>query len=169
MLVFIILGEDFLRIFIMVCIEFKNIFKYISIILSVLSYFLVHCLKVSKGEIGFCACKNHCSKNEGDCDYDYHCQVSQRCRSNKCPTSLGFDSNTDCCHQSIPGDEDFCTTDEPCKLDEGHCDGNDECSSNLVCGLSNCPDRLAVSSAINCCEHKGKPFINVYHALVSSY
>ena len=94
----------------------------------------------------------------GDCDFDFQCLVGLRCRSNKCPSSLGFDSNTDCCHKPTLGDEDYCTTDEPCALDEGHCNGNDECKNGLVCGLSNCPDSFGDLSSINCCEDKSKSF-----------
>ena len=118
---------------------------------------------MKNGEIGFCSCNNLCSENQGDCDFDYQCHRGYRCRSNTCPSSLGFGNNTDCCQTSTIGDEDFCTTDEPCGVDEGHCDGNDECSRNdLVCGSDNCPSSLGYSSAIDCCEPKGNPFIDVY-------
>ena len=117
---------------------------------------------MKNGEIGFCACNVYmqpCSENEGDCDFNHQCQRGQRCQSNSCPPSLGFDSNTDCCHIANVGDEDFCTVDEPCGVDEGDCDGDDECrNDDLVCGLHNCPDSLGVSSAIDCCEPKGNPF-----------
>ena len=127
--------------------------------------FSVNCAKVKRGEIGFCVCNQDvepCSENEGDCDFDYHCQGGQRCRSNSCPPSLGFDSITDCCHIATVGDEDFCTTDEPCGVDEGDCDDDDECRNDLICGLSNCPDSLDVSSAIDCCEPKGNHFLMIY-------
>ena len=108
------------------------------------------------GEIGFCVCNqavDPCSENEGDCDFDYHCQGGQRCRSNSCPPSLGFDSNTDCCQIANKGDEDFCTIDEPCGVDEGDCDGDDECrGDDLICGMDNCPDSLGNSTTTDCCE-----------------
>ena len=112
---------------------------------------------MKRGEIGFCACNQDvepCSDNEGDCDFDNQCQQGLRCRPNSCPTSLGYDSNTDCCLTANVGDEDFCTLDEPCEVGEGDCDGNDECrGDDLICGLKNCPDNLA-----DCCEPAGKPF-----------
>ena len=120
--------------------------------------FSVHCAKVKIGEIGFCACNRQlqpCSENEGDCDSDNQCQQGQRCRSNSCPPSLGFDNNTDCCQIANKGDEDFCTIDEPCGVDEGDCDGNDDCRNDLVCGSDNCPDSQGNSTTTDCCEHKG--------------
>ena len=116
---------------------------------------------MSNGDIGFCACQT-CTENEGDCDYDYYCQGSLRCGSNNCIDKdiFGFDSkNTDCCYAPNVGDEDFCTTDYPCKINEGDCDSNDECQSNLFCGSSNCPDDLVVlpsEDSVDCCEPKGK-------------
>ena len=57
---------------------------------------LVDCAAVSNGDDKFCNC-NTCSENEGDCDYNYHCQSNHFCGSNNCQTSLGFDSEIDCC------------------------------------------------------------------------
>ena len=116
--------------------------------------------QLSSGEIGFCACNNPCSENEGDCDFDYQCRRGHRCRSGSCPVSLDFGNNTDCCQPAFVGDEDFCTTDEPCGVDEGHCANSDECRDDLVCGSDNCPSSQGYSSAIDCCETKGNPFIN---------
>ena len=111
------------------------------------------------GEIGYCSCNNQCSENEGDCDFDNQCQGRQKCRSNSCPYSLGFDSNTDCCVMPTVGDEDFCSTDEPCGVDEGHCEDSSECRNDLSCGFKNCPKSLNVWPDIDCCEPKGKYYI----------
>ena len=97
-----------------------------------------------------------CSENDGDCDLDQHCQKGQRCRSNSCLPSLGFDSNTDCCIKAMNGDEDFCSIDEPCGVNEGDCDGDNECRNELFC--ASCPISIGVSSEINCCEPKGNSF-----------
>ena len=51
----------------------------------------------------------------------------------------------------------FCTSDDPCEVDEGDCDVDWECKSNLFCGSNNCPVSLNVSSEVDCCEPKGKP------------
>ena len=52
------------------------------------------------GDEYFCTTSNLCSENEGDCDSDAECQDGLLCGSNTCPTSLGFDSNIDCCYMS---------------------------------------------------------------------
>ena len=116
--------------------------------------FSVNCANVINGQIGYCACHS-CSELEGDCDFDDQCQEGLRCGSNKCPASFGFDAHTDCCYDATVGDEDFCTTDEPCKVDEGDCDSNEECKNHLFCGSNNCPDSLGFSSSVDCCEPKG--------------
>ena len=129
-------------------------------------FFAVNCGKVQIGEIGYCSCNNQCSENEGDCDFDNQCQGRQKCRSNLCPSSLGFDSNTDCCGMPSLGDEDFCSTDDPCGLDEGHCDWNSECRNDLSCGFRNCPNGL---NETDCCEPKGKYFTPGARASKTAY
>ena len=116
--------------------------------------FSVNCATVINGEIGLCACHS-CSELEGDCDFDHQCQEGLSCGSNNCPTSFGFDAHTDCCYKAVVGTEDFCSTDQPCKVDEGHCDSDDECESHLFCGSNNCPDSLGFLPSVDCCEPKG--------------
>ena len=58
--------------------------------------FVVGCSTVKNGDDEFCNC-NPCTENEGDCDYNHHCQDGVFCGSNNCPASLGFDSDVDCC------------------------------------------------------------------------
>ena len=106
--------------------------------------FSVNCANVINGKLGFCACHS-CSELEGDCDFNDQCQEGLICGSNNCQDSLGFDAQTDCCYVANVGDEDFCTTDEPCEADEGDCDSNDECKSHLFCGSNNCPTPLCSS------------------------
>ena len=128
--------------------------------------FSVNCANVINGQIGFCACHS-CSELEGDCDFDDQCQEGLRCGSNNCPASFGFDAHTDCCYDAKVGAEDFCTTDEPCKVDEGDCDSNEECKSHLFCGSNNCPDSLGFSSSVDCCEPKGNKtlLVNMFQPL----
>ena len=114
----------------------------------------VNCASIINGRIGFCACHS-CSNLEGDCDFDDQCQEGFRCGSKNCLPSFGFDTHTDCCYDATIGSEDFCTTDEPCELDEGDCDSDDECKSHLFCGSDNCPSLLGFSSSTDCCEAKG--------------
>ena len=123
--------------------------------------FLVDCAKVKVGQIGFCACnaaKQPCSENDGDCDFDHHCQGGHRCQSKSCASSLGFDSNTDCCQKANIGDEDFCTIDEPCGVDEGDCDVDVECRNGLFCASENCHNSIYSSYEIDCCGPKGNSF-----------
>ena len=113
-------------------------------------------MNVMNGDIGFCSCQS-CSENEGDCDFHHHCQDDLECGSNNCPASFGFDYNTDCCYAHIIGAEDYCTWDEPCDIDEGDCNNDDDlCKGYLFCGSNNCPDSLGVSPEVDCCEPKGK-------------
>ena len=120
------------------------------------------------GKIGFCACHS-CSELEGDCDFDNQCQKGLRCGSNNCPVSFGFDMHTDCCYSTSIGSEDFCTTDEPCEVDEGDCDSNDECKSHLFCGSNNCPGSLGFSSSVDCCEPKGDKSIKIINYIIHFY
>ena len=115
-------------------------------------------MNVMNGDIGFCSCQS-CSENEGDCDIHYHCQDDLKCGSNNCPASFGFDYNTDCCYASVIGNENYCTLDEPCDIDEGDCNNDDDlCKGYLFCGSNNCPGSFGVSSPVDCCEAKGKTF-----------
>ena len=125
----------------------------------------VNCANVIDGNIGFCACHS-CSDLEGDCDFDDQCPEGLRCGSNNCPTSFGFDVHTDCCTVGTVGDEDFCTTDKPCEVEEGDCDSNDECKNHLFCGSNNCPGSLGFLSSVDCCEPEGgKLLLVIFHSL----
>ena len=123
-----------------------------------IALFSVNCANVINGQIGYCAC-HPCSELEGDCDFNDQCREGLRCGSNNCPASLGFHNHTDCCYEATVGDEEFCITDEPCEVDEGDCDSNDECKSHLFCGSNNCPlsivPYLGLLSSVDCCEPKG--------------
>ena len=100
----------------------------------------------------FCTIHNLCGDKEGDCDSDDMCQEGLLCGLNNCPASLGFDSDVDCCYLSIVGMDDFCTADNPCGVDEGDCDSNNECQTSLICDTANsCPANLGFTSDVNCC------------------
>ena len=114
---------------------------------------LVNCTNVVNGEMGFCHCHS-CSENEGDCDSNEECQDGLACGSNNCPATLGFDSEMGCCYEASVGDDDFCTTVNPCGEDEGDCDSNNECQTNLICDIANnCPAYLGFTSDVNCCSN----------------
>ena len=113
--------------------------------------FQVNCANVLNGEFGFCTC-NQCSENEGDCDLDEECQGDLVCGSNNCLESHGFDSEIDCCTtKAVVGDENFCTSENQCGVDEGDCDTHDECQDGLRCGSNNCPDSLGFHYEFDCC------------------
>ena len=40
-------------------------------------------------------------------------------------------------------EEDFCTHENPCGVEQGDCDSNDMCMAGLICGLNNCHISLA--------------------------
>ena len=111
-------------------------------------YFSVNCSAANIGDIGFCNC-NSCGEDEGDCDSHNECQDGLVCGSNNCLASLGFDLEVDCCYDAIVGDDDFCTTNNPCGVDEGDCDSNNECKTNLIC--DSCPVSLGFASEVDCC------------------
>ena len=120
------------------------------------TFSLVNCTTTCNGEIGFCNC-NACAENEGDCDIHDECQEGLVCGSKNCPASLGFASIVDCCYKPTLGDEYFCTTDNPCDVDEGNCDSHNECQTNLRCDIENgCSAYLGLASDINCCSTECK-------------
>ena len=71
---------------------------------------------------------------------------------NNCPESLGLDPDVDCCYNATVGDEHFCSAHNPCGLNEGDCDSNNECENNLICDtISSCPTHLEFEDDMNCC------------------
>ena len=131
---------------------------------SLLYVFLVNCTNAVIGNNGYCAC-NKCFEYDGDCDFNYHCQNGLRCGSKNCPVSLGFDANTDCCYEAIIGDEDFCTSDDPCESGQGDCDSNDECQDGLFCGSKNCQS----APLMDCCVSEGDPLFRTFSFLVQFF
>ena len=105
-------------------------------------------------EDDFCTSGNPCGSDEGDCDTHDECQDGLFCESNNCADSLGFHSEFDCCYVPTVGNEYFCTSDNPCAVDEGDCDSNNECQTNLICDIENsCPSYLGFASDVNCCSN----------------
>ena len=100
------------------------------------------------GNFGSCTDSNPCGEDEGDCDHDGECKEDHNCGTDNCRSSLGFESFYDCCYSL---EEDFCTIENPCGVDQGDCDSNVECLDGLVCGLNNCPDSLGYDSEVDCC------------------
>ena len=113
-------------------------------------------------ENDFCTSVNPCVSDQGDCDTHDECQDVLACGSNNCPDSLGFHSEFDCCYYPSIGDEHFCTNNNPCAEDEGDCDSNTECETNLICDVINsCPAHLGFASDVNCCLTSGCKFVEI--------
>ena len=51
----------------------------------------------------------------------------------------------------VSGDENFCTVDQPCGVDQGDCDFDNQCSNGLKCGDDNCPAALGFQNGTDCC------------------
>ena len=104
-------------------------------------------------EDDFCTPENPCVIDKGDCDTHDECQDDLSCGSNNCPDYLGFHSEFDCCYVPTVGDEHFCTNANPCAVNEGDCDSNNQCKTNLFCDpTSSCPAYLGFTSGVNCCS-----------------
>ena len=104
-------------------------------------------------EDDFCTSENQCETNQGDCDTHDECQDGLACGSNNCPDYLGFHSEFDCCYVPTVGDEHFCTNANPCAVNEGDCDSNNQCKTNLFCDpTSSCLAYLGFTSGVNCCS-----------------
>ena len=107
------------------------------------------------GDVKVCTAENPCGHNEGDCNYDNDCQPGLKCGQGNCPAFLGYDQSIDCCRKPINGDENFCTAENLCGLDEGDCDYDNECQPGLKCGTDNCPTYLGYHQSIDCCTWTG--------------
>ena len=110
-------------------------------------------------EEDFCTQENLCGVEQGDCDSNDMCLAGHICGLNNCQTSLGYDSEDDCCYvpsPSVVGDEDFCTTVIPCGVDEGDCDSHEECQENLICGSDNCLNLLGFDQETDCCYNNSQ-------------
>ena len=105
------------------------------------------------GNFGNCTSKNPCGEDEGDCNNDSQCKEGHKCGTDNCRASLDFYSQIDCCY-SI--EEDFCTVENPCGINQGDCDSNDACLDGLICGFNNCPPSLGCDSEVDCCFERCK-------------
>ena len=111
------------------------------------------CYNFTVGDPNFCTVDSPCGLNQGDCDSNSECQNNLFCGTNNCPESLGFEAEIDCCSMEIyNGDENYCSTLNPCGVNEGDCDSNNECQTNLFCDTANsCSASLGFASDVNCC------------------
>ena len=80
----------------------------------------------------------------------------------KCPNNEGYILNWNYANSGswilaedflikCTNEDDFCTSANPCGLNQGDCDLHVECQSGLECGSSNCPDSLGFEEDEDCC------------------
>ena len=100
------------------------------------------------GSFGNCTSSNPCGEDEGDCNNDDECKIGHKCGTDNCRSTLGYESFYDCC-DSI--EEDLCTIESPCGVNEGDCDSHNVCQGHLMCGYNNCPESLNYASEVDCC------------------
>ena len=81
---------------------------------------------------------------------------------NNCLESLGFDSEVDCCYRISLGAEDFCSVNQPCAINEGDCDSNDECQIGLICDTSQDCSIFDKSYDVHCCQTGMYPRLGVH-------
>lgn len=79
------------------------------------------------GDYSFCSTLFPCGEGHGDCDKSSECAWGLTCVHNV-GADYGWDSAVDVCEDhGDPGDDGFCSTDEPCAEGHGDCDDMDEC------------------------------------------
>ena len=89
------------------------------------------------------------------------CKITSYNLGMTCPNNEGivfswqfYDSSwtiTNDVYLKCANEDDFCTSENPCSIDQGDCDIHDECQDGLVCGSNNCPDSLGFHSEFDCC------------------
>ena len=110
------------------------------------------CYSPMNGDISFCSSGIPCKTDEGDCDTHDECENNLRCGEKNCNATLGFNTQTDCCYDAAMGDPEYCTMENPCGVDEGDCDSDDECQTGLFCDTtSDCLSLLGFATGTNCC------------------
>merc|ERR1719383_1291500 len=109
----------------------------------------------------YCTASAPCKLGQGDCDSDKDCSGSLVCGTDNCQdfTAQALNS-TDCCMELVgfggPKDWSYCTASAPCKLGQGDCDSDKDCSGSLVCGTDNCQDFTAQArNDTDCCMNPG--------------
>ena len=66
-------------------------------------------------------------------------------------TSAGYFARIHLAEIPHPGEFGYCTSSCPCEANQGHCESNDQCNGDLVCGFRNCKSALGFSNGTNCC------------------
>ena len=71
-------------------------------------------------------------------------------------------SHCDCLNSNVK----ICTAENPCGLDEGDCNYDNECQPGLKCGTNNCPVHLFYHSSIDCCYKQDE--CNLFETIVEN-
>ena len=93
----------------------------------------------------------------------------------KCPNSEGYTWDWNFYNSAIgdwdsannvlikcANEDDFCTSANPCGLNQGDCDLHDDCQTGLECGSNNCPDSLGFEENEDCCVEASGSSRNVH-------
>ena len=62
----------------------------------------------------------------------------------------------------------FCTVTNPCKVHEGHCYHDQQCSKGLKCGQDNCPLALGYTNNTNCCYEQCNEWLDLINGTLTS-
>lgn len=88
------------------------------------------------GHPDYCALCGPCAAEAGDCDDSDQCASGLTCVADV-GDSYGWWATTDVCLQLEcplePGDPDYCVVCGPCESEQGDCDSDSECGTDLVC------------------------------------
>ena len=68
----------------------------------------------------------------------------------------------------VSGDDNFCTVDQPCGINQGDCDFDTQCFSGLKCGDNNCPTALGFENGTDCCDDPCSGF-NMQNTTVQTF
>ena len=63
---------------------------------------------------------------------------------------------------------DACSVMNPCGLNQGHCQSEDECSSELKCGHNNCPVELGYHPNSRCCYDYCSEWLDIENGTLST-
>ena len=63
---------------------------------------------------------------------------------------------------------DACSITNPCKIEHGHCQSDDECQGYLKCGYKNCPAELGYHPKARCCYDYCSQWLDMENGILTS-
>ena len=63
---------------------------------------------------------------------------------------------------------DACTVKEPCQINQGHCQSDDECKGYLKCGYDNCPSEQGYFPKSRCCYDYCSQWLDIENGVLTS-